>query len=61
MDDVRGGPARPLARAEVDTKFRSNARRSLRYDAVETVYAEMRGLEDSANLVVLAAALRDLG
>ncbi len=61
VDDVRGGPARPLARAEFDTKFRSNARRSLRYDAVETVYAEMRGLEDSANLVVLAAALRDLG
>ncbi|MHA1569702.1 MAG: MmgE/PrpD family protein, partial [Alphaproteobacteria bacterium] len=60
VDDVRGGPARPLARAEVDTKFRSNAGRCLRGEAVETVLAKTRGLEDAANLAALGAALRDL-
>lgn len=54
-------PARPLARAEIEAKFRANAGRTLRGEAVETVLAETLGIENAENLATLAAALRALG
>ncbi len=60
VDDVRGGPARPLARAEVEAKFRANAGRALRSDAIEAVLGETLGLDNAVALSALATALRDL-
>ncbi len=61
IDDVRGGPARPLARTEIEAKFRANAGRTLRGEAVDAVLAETLGIENAGGLSALAAALRELG
>jgi 2-methylcitrate dehydratase PrpD len=60
VDDVRGGAARPLPRAEIEGKFRANAARRLTSEAVERVLREVRTLERSPDPVSLAAALRSL-
>ena len=61
VDDVRGSATRPLPRAEIDAKFRTNAARRLTPDAVELVLAEVRALDRASDPAALTSALRRLG
>jgi len=58
IDSVRGAPDRPIPQAEVEAKFRANARRALPEAAVEAVLDACRGLDAGADLSALTAALR---
>ena len=60
VDDVRGGPARPLATADIEAKFRANAVRLLAPAAVDGVIDAVRSLDQAAGTGPLTAALRDL-
>jgi len=58
VDDVRGGPARPLAAADTEAKFRANAGRVLAPAAVNQILELVAALETLDDLGSLSAALR---
>src|SRR6185437_4991978 len=60
VDDVRGGPSRPLGKAEVERKFIDNAGRRLTAAGVEEVLREVERLDAAPNLAGLSRALRRL-
>ena len=58
LDDVRGSPRRPLSRSEIHMKFRESAGRVIAAGAVERVFEAVQGLDRTAELAALTAALR---
>ena len=60
VDDVRGGPARPLGPADIEAKFRANATRLLAPAAVDGVVDAVRSLDQAAGTGPLTTALRTL-
>jgi 2-methylcitrate dehydratase PrpD len=58
VDDVKGGPERPLPASEIRRKFESNALRRLSPDGVRRVMSEVERIEEAADLGSLSAALR---
>ncbi|MEV0198872.1 MmgE/PrpD family protein [Nonomuraea sp. NPDC050691] len=53
VDSSRGGPERPLTREELEVKFRSNAGRALRLEAVEELLAAARALPSAPSAPAL--------
>ncbi|WP_312887941.1 MmgE/PrpD family protein [Nonomuraea rhodomycinica] len=53
VDSSRGGPERPLTREELEVKFRSNAGRALRAEAVEELLAAARALPSAPSAAPL--------
>jgi 2-methylcitrate dehydratase PrpD len=58
QDRPRGGPDAPLTRAELEAKFRGNARLALPHARVERLVALVSRLADSPDLADLAECLR---
>ncbi|MGH6884961.1 MAG: MmgE/PrpD family protein, partial [Geminicoccales bacterium] len=58
VDDVLGGPRRPLPRSAIYDKFRDNAARALEAGAVEAVFAAVASLDVAASCRTLTDALR---
>jgi 2-methylcitrate dehydratase PrpD len=58
VDDVRGGPRRPLERGLIHDKFRDNAARALEDGAVDAVFRAVLELPTAASCATLTDALR---
>ncbi len=60
VDDVRGGPARPIPAGDIEAKFAANAGRALRSEAVESVWNACCSLDTAGDLNALTSALRSV-
>jgi 2-methylcitrate dehydratase PrpD len=58
VDDVRGGPRRPLQRAETEAKFRANAGRCLSEEMVERTLGSVLALDGLGDARALGEVLR---
>ncbi len=60
IEDVYGNPSRPAGRDAVLAKFRSNAARTLKAEAVDALIDAVERMEDSPSAGSLSAALRQV-
>jgi 2-methylcitrate dehydratase PrpD len=60
IDDVYGNHTRPPGSEALVAKFRTNAARSLRPEAIASVERAVEGLADASNLGALSSALRQI-
>jgi len=61
VDDMLGGPRRPLPRSAIHDKFRSNAARALEAGAAEAVFEAVARMDSAASCRALTDALRRVG